>query len=874
MYKRKPLSLAMATALGVFSAGSMLATSVYAADEADQADDEALLEEVVVTGSRIARTMDTQSQEIITFTAEDMNIAGDISVTEALRSSTMNSFGSFRESSGSSAQSNATLSLRGVGSSRTLILINGRRAVGSPSLGGGGTFNLNMIPFSAVDRIEVIADGASAVYGSDAIAGVVNVILQKNYDGMTITARYGDRTEDDGTEFSASVLMGASNDRASITFALEYDKRDPIFDADRDYTKATYSDIDGDGEIVGYEETTGVSFYGYSLYNPTYDSSLPFDPNNPATHRITPGAGCSEGNGFVGVLNADSAWGAPNSGYYCGYAYALVSANRAGLERINNWVSGTYELTDNIDLSADILIAQNESFGRYAPPAASGPAIPGDSRNDVDATWGWFRWTDIGTRDNTVNDNLVDINISLHGDTSGSISWDAYYTYSKYVSSSVGNYYLSYAGLEYNFAYNITDFDTFVANSKTTTLNDDRQELWKVFGGMQFDMFEMSAGTATAYVGVEYFDIQYDALVDAQSEAGLVGGSAGNSASGSRDVTAISAEAIFPITDWLELDAAVRYDDYSDFGGATSPRVGAIFNIPGVDSLRFKASWGKGFRAPNLSDLYGATAFSAETATDNWACEQQGTPLDECPSRQFDTYIGSNPNLDAEKSSTWSLGVEWQFADRWLTSVNWFYLDIEDPINYTSAQDQLDVDYQTGGNNPNVQRNAEGGASRIDAGYQNGVTTFNYQALDFALSGGFETGFGDFGIQAHASYYINYDAEVSYGTGELYNAAGDLGLPRWRANVLLPWNLGDWFASLNYDFIGSSKSSISDVKWDSWGIFNLQAGYNFEKYGTFTVGANNLFNEDPILNSLGAPVDEYMYSQVGRVMFVRWSIDL
>ncbi len=193
MYKRKPLSLSMAAALGVFSAGSMLANSVYAANDADQADDEALLEEVVVTGSRIARTMDTNSQEIITFTAEDMQLAGDISVTDALRSSTMNSLGSFRESSGSSAQSNATLNLRGVGSSRTLVLLNGRRSVGSPSLGGGGTFNLNMIPFAAVDRIEVIADGASAVYGSDAIAGVVNVILQKNYDGLSIATRYGDR---------------------------------------------------------------------------------------------------------------------------------------------------------------------------------------------------------------------------------------------------------------------------------------------------------------------------------------------------------------------------------------------------------------------------------------------------------------------------------------------------------------------------------------------------------------------------------------------------------------------------------------------------------------------------------------------------------
>ncbi len=879
MYKRKPLSVALATALGVFSVGSMLANSVYAQDQDDQSDeDELLLEEVVVTGSRIKRTMDTQSQEIITFTAEDMKIAGDVSVSEALRSSTMNSIGSFRESSGSSAQSNATLNLRGVGAGRTMILLNGRRAVGSPSLGGGGTFNLNMIPFSAVDRVEVIADGASAVYGSDAIAGVVNIILQKNYDGMTIQARYGDRTQDDGTEEMASILMGASSDRGSITFGLEYDHRDPIFDADRDYTAASWSDLDGDGDITGYFETSGVSFYGYSPLNPNYDPNVPYDPNNRDTWYVTPGGGCVDntgsGGGFVGEMRADAVFG-PESGFYCGYAYALVSANRAGLDRINTWISSEYEVSDNVKLFADVMIAQNESFGRYAPPAAAGPTIPGDPRNVNEATFGYFRWTDIGTRDNTVNDTLTDINIGAMGDFGNSISWDAYYTFSEYKSTSIGNYYLNYAGLNYNVTYEIDDFDQFVANIKHTTLNEDVQKLEKVFGGMQFDMFELGGGTASAYVGVEYFKIDYSALVDAQSEAGLVGGSAGNSAVGARDVTAASFEAIFPITDWLEIDAAVRYDDYSDFGDAVSPRLGAIMNIPGFEALTLKASWGQGFRAPDLSDLYGATSFSAEEAIDYYGCEQQGVPLAECPTRQFDTYIGSNPDLDAESSETWSVGAEFVFAERWMASVNYFNLKISDPINYTSAQDQLDVDFNTGGNNPAVQRNALGSVLEIAAGFQNGVTEFEYSAVDFALSGGFETGIGDFGVQANASYYINFDSEVSYGTGEIYNATGSLGLPEWRANALFTWNLADVFASLNWDYIGSQRSTISDERWDDWYLINVQVGYNFDKWGSLTLGVNNLLDEDPILDkTVGAPVSEYMYDQTGQVIFLRYRIDM
>ena len=875
MFKRKPLWLATATALGVASLGSMLANPAFAQDQ--DADEELLVEEVVVTGSRIKRTMDTQSQEIVTFTAEDMKLSGDISVSDALRSSTMNSIGSFRESSGSSAQSNATISLRGIGAGRTLILLNGRRVVGSPSLGGGGTVNLNMIPFSAVDRIEVIADGASAVYGSDAIAGVINVILKKNFNGMTIQARYGDRDRDDGTEESASILIGASGDRSNITFGLEYDKRDPIFDADRDFTAASYSDLDGDGDITGYFETAGVSYFGYTLINPNPVGD--YDPNDRSTWQVTPGAGCTdntgEGGGFVGELRADAVFG-PDTGFYCGYAYALVSANRAGVERVNSWVSAEYELTNHIDLFADVVISQNESFGRYAPPAASGPTIPGDPRNDIGATFGYFRWTDIGTRDNTVNDYLTDINLGARGDLfGGNVTWDAYYTYSDYKSTSVGSYYLSYAGLAYNVAYDIDDFDQFVANIKTTTLNDDRQRLQKVFGGMQFDLFELSGGTSSMYVGAEYFKTKYSALVDAQSEAGLVGGSAGNSATGKRDVTAIFAEAIFPIVDWLEIDGALRYDDYSDFGSATTWRLGGIASIPSYDALKFKASIGTGFRAPDLSDLYGATSFSAEEATDYYGCQLNGVSTNDCPERQFDTYIGSNPDLDAEESETFSLGVEWQFAERWMTSLSWWNIKVTDPILYTSAQDQLDVDFQTSGGNPQVQRSSSGRVDRIDAGFQNGVTEFSYEGLDIALSGGFDTGIGDFGIQGNASYYINFDSEESYGTGELYNAAGTLGLPEWRANLLFTWALGDWFASANWDYIGESEARFSDEKWDAWDQWNMQAGYAFGKFGTVTVGANNIFDEDPILDDVvGAPVEEYLYPNVGRVFFIQYRVDM
>lgn len=866
MTRNNNLRKSVRLALGLSAGLAMTQGSVAFAEEGEDANE---LEEVVVTGSRIKRTLNTASQETLTITAEDMAIAGDVSVADALRTSNLNSLGSFRESSGNGAQSNAQINLRGVGASRSLVMVNGRRVTGSPSLGGGGSVNLNMIPFSAVDRIEVIADGASAVYGSDAVAGVINIILKKNYDGFRIKARYGDRDRDPGVEESFSILTGASSDRGSITLAVEYDSRDEIYDGDRSFTKASYGDYDGDGDIVGYAETVGVSFYGYSLINPTWDPGVAYSATDPSTWYVHPGD-CKEGDGYTGPMRADAVFG-PESGYYCGYAYALVSANRASLKRLNTFVSAEYELSDNVDAFVDILISDNESFGRYAPPAAPGPVIPGDPRNTVGATFGYFRWTDIGARDNVVNDNLTDINIGLSGSLSDEISWETYATFSEYRSTSMGRFYLSYAGLEYNISYDIQDFDTFVANLKATTVDDNRQTMKKYFGGIQWDLFDMAGGTASTYWAMEYYEIDYAALVDAQSEAGLIGGSAGNSAQGYRDVTAFSAEAIFPITDWLEIDAALRFDDYSDFGNATSPRIGGVMTIPQFDAVTLRLSWGEGFRAPDLSDMYGLTSFSASGGTDYYGCELSGQ--DPCTARQFDTYIGSNPDLEAETSETFSVGGEYAFMDGWVAGLSYFNLKVNNSIEYTSAQDQLNVDYQTGGNNPAVQRNSLGQVIEISAGFQNGAAEFEYNGLDYVVRGRFETGYGDFNLSFNASQYLEYSYEITYGTGEMGDAVGTLGFPEWRSNAYVNWNLNNWSANLALDYIGESKERIGDEKFDSWHTLSASVAYNLDSMGIIKIGATNLTDEDPLLDETGQMADEYQYPLTGRVVYVDYTLE-
>ncbi len=832
------------------------------------------VEEIVVTGSRIKRVTGNESQTVLTITAEDMKLTGEVSVADALRSSTLNSLGSFRESSGSSAQSNATFNLRGAGAARTAILINGRRIVGSPSLGGGGSVNLNLIPMSFVDRIDILADGASAVYGSDAVTGVVNVILKSGYDGVEFSTGYGDRSKDNGSEQRFSFLTGAQGDRGSITFGVEADKRDPVFDRDREFTKARYSDLDGDGYITGYAETEGISFYATSIINPNYDPSIPYSEDDPSSWYVHPGNNCVDDGAFQGPMKSDLVFG-PDTGFYCGYAYANVSANRASMERVNSYISANYDVSENVEVFVDAVVSNNESFGRYAPPAAPGTMLASNPKNPygVDVS-GYFRWTDIGTRDNVVNDTMVDVNVGVNMDLANDMALEAYYTYSDYRSTSIGKYYLSYGGFAENVLYEVSDLDTYIANLKTTTLNDDRQRMQKVFAGLQFDLMEMAGGTAVGYVAAETFDVDYRADVDAQSEAGLVGGSAGNSAQGSRSVKAISAEAILPVTDFLEVDVAVRYDDYDDFGSEVSPRVGATFTM--IDDLTLKASYGQGFRAPDLSDLYGATSFSAENAVDYYGCSLDGVSENDCPNRQFDTYIGSNPNLDAETSETMSLGAQYTYDDNWVGSINYVILELQSAVEYVSAQDMLNVDFNTGGQNPQVIRNATGSVVEISAGYQNAVNDVQRKSVDFSLDGNIYTSdeYGSFDFRGEATKYLEFETEAQFGSGILGDAVDSLGFPEWRSSALVSWQMNNWSANFSTSYIGESESASGEVKWDSWKEHNLNVSYDFNGMGELTIGANNLLNEDPLLDASGSMADEYQYPILGRVIYVGYTVEM
>jgi len=939
-------SIRLALMMGAAATAS-ISTAAFSAEEA--ADDE--IEKIEVTGSRIKRSDLEGASPVTVITTEDMKIEGNFTVADALRGSSFNSFGSFSERSGSSAQSQATINLRGAGSNRTLVLLDGKRLPGSPTLGGQSA-NLNSIPMAAVERIEILTDGASSTYGSDAIAGVVNIILKKNYEGLEFNIGAGHRDQDEGTTSSEfSIIGGYSTDKGNVTFAFDHQKRKGISDGARPYTAARAEDLDGDGNIEIYtSETDGYSYYGANVAAPDFSV-------------IKAATSCddliAEGHPFQRMA-MNAAWD-PGSDV-CAYPYANVSYNKASINRNTVFVDANYEVADGVEWFGRAMFVQNSSFGRYAPPAApwnnmsyTNPEQPygisgdgagfADPNGHADNAWspqftdndgnlqyysydadgdtidsatqrvdsdgdlvfladgttpvwvpeagvydaehayqttkGYYRWVGIGTRDGNVDDYNQDYLTGFRGDLDwNNATWEVYYHRNVADNKSVGEYYLSYGGLAENIANDIDlGSEEGIANMKATTLQESVATFDQFYAGIGFDMFSLAGGDVAHYFGAEYQEISFRDTYDGQSEAGLIGGSAGNSSSGERDITAFFYEAVLPVTDDIEVNIAARYDDYSDFGDNVAPKVAVRWQA--LDNLVVRASYSEAFRAPGLDELNAADTFSAESAVDY----ASGATTD----AQYDTWYKSNPNLGPETSEYTNLGLSWDVTDSVGITVDYFNLAIDNVIQTKGVQSLLSDEANglitalaPGADTSNetfyLIRAAGPGSRLLEAGtgYYNGQG-FEIEGVDVAINANLETEFGEFSFDMTNSFTLAYEG-VSGGVA--VDSAGWSGQPDYKAVVTLGWSMEDHAIAWNSNFTSSTSENervvdgawVTDGKLDSWLIHNLTYTYFAGDYGQVRLTVNNLLDEDPVLNSSGQYDNASLYNNFGRDYRVSYTI--
>ena len=864
------------------AAGLLAAASapVVAQDDTDEAS---TLDRIEVTGSRIKRVDIEGPTPITVISREDLQLSGDLSVADALRSATFNTFGSFQQSSGSSAQSQATISLRGLASQYTLLLLDGRRVAGSPVLGAASQ-NLNAIPFAAVERIEILRDGASAIYGSDAIGGVVNIILRKDYEGLEISGSVERPTRGEPNANSGSITGGVSGDRGNMTFVVDHQERGMMFNADR----ATgipgldpgvgLSPLGFPGTAYVYDSTDGSrsgDFLG-SFADPRCPTALNSDPLFPNSVRITTPYGTA-----------------------CYFNFSAVAANEASLRRDSVMVNGNFDISDNVSAFARVTVNSSESFGRYAPTPITGPfpTISGSNPNNPfggDALL-LLRFVPGGNRDSTVRDRMFDVLFGLQGqvDWFGGADWEVAGHHNRYDIDEIGQGFLlrsAFQPLIDSGAYNPFGDPNDPRNAAAvlrashTTQKYSETRYAGLDGQINFDLFEMANGPVGFAAGFDYRDERFIDNVDRQSAAGNVAGTAGGNAQGERAAYAVFAEAVFPILSNLNIDVAARYDHYNDFGNSTNPKVSLEFRP--IESLLLRGSWGTGFRAPGLSDLYQSPLQSFNNAIDRRACAGNvpnfQAPFNPCNSRQYENVSGGNPNLVAEESESWSVGAVFSPVDRLTLSLDYYNITLEDQVGSLPIQDILNIEAaDCGGSSavncsPLVQRNPTTGAIVLISANNQNIAGIETDGIDFEADYSFDTSIGTFSQNLTISHVMNFDQDE--GRGVFLEQLDEAFTPATRAQLSLGWASGDFSATVIGNLIGDSEEKTDrngalGTRIPNWTTWDLQGSWSAPWNGKVTVGVRNIGDRDPPLDNTLLSGPFYVNSQYdwyGRVPYVRY----
>lgn len=923
MYTNNKLAKSVRLALLFGGASIAMTGTAVAQDQSAEAQAEQAQERIQVTGSRLNRTDMEGALPVTVISRDDLDASGDISVADFMRDTNFNSFGSYQSTSGSSGGGAAQVSLRGLGASRTLILIDGRRAPTTPILGSGQ--DLNSIPMAAVERIEILSDGASAVYGSDAIGGVVNIITRKDFDGVSFTYGVGRPTNEGGDTEEMSVLIGSSNAKSRVLFGASMNSRDVIYTRDRDYWysapgASTYSNNfgmmipikDDNDNVIGHEHGTSLGNTN-RLRHPTFGAAVPGLCTNGDDSDLFYTTGKIDSAENINTLT-------------CQYNHSATSANLTSSKNISMFGRGDYKINNDWNVYFNASLNKTKSFGRFAAlPSSPWPGgaieIAPDSPNHPGNPNGYnphatdpyyaalagdtlslyHRFAALGPRDNNVENTTTNFNGGFEG-MIGNVGLDFGVRYvesrainlgENYVVAGLAQPYITSGAYNIYDPFNVYDPDTGVATGEspvglgmTTTTNRDMYSTVKEFYvNSNFDLWEMNAGVVSAAVGAEYREETYQDKYDLLSGSGQVSGSSGASAQGARDVTAFYGEMLLPVLDTLDIELAGRFDDYSDYGSDFSPKVAVRWRP--TDTVLVRGSWGEGFRAPTLRDLSLEPAFSAAYTNDEATCiALTGAPCVGSSSVQVTTYSMGNVNLKSENSEQFGLGIVWEATD-WL-NMSLDYYDIEITNSITGVSLMTVVNCLRGLTNvcpdgltqftegtPLPDRGLGLGASFAGndreaaiTGAQTGsvnIGSVQTDGFDFNLRTNFDLGWGRLSNNFQASYVSNYS------TNNGANAVGEAGYPKIRANLNNGLQVGDFSVNWNINYM-DSQTYIDTYHIPSWTIHNLQVNYNAPWNGTFTLGVNNLFDRDPADARLfGTSYDYYLYNPWGRVPYFRYT---
>jgi len=707
--------------LSVFMAGSAWAQE---ADE-DADEDATKLDAIVVTGSRIKQTDLEGASPVFVITAEEIESEGFVTVFDALNSLTQTTGITQGEVfTNQFTPAAPQLNLRGLGPGRTLILLNGRRVADYPfPFNGESNFvNLQQIPVAAIERIELLTGGASAIYGSDAIAGVINIITKTRYDGHTATARAGTTTEG-GDNYRFQLVGGFEGDRWTAVYALEYLDRDPIYGKDRDWLD-DFTDIPG-----AVQANTRSLLYISDRFGYDWDG-------NGMSYEDPGEAACAP------FQDLEYSFRSSSTGYYCGRDATGDESIRNQRTEFTVYGNFNFELTDNMNLFAQLLYSdgsiESQGFRRWW----GSPSVfwnPGDTGPNGDAGREFlgeaaalgllqriFQPSETGNQASQFEEDSMDITVGLQGGFGDSLwDWSAAYTHSEYNSTNTQFYFKEELIDEYflgpynpdKSAFGIPWFDVPADwmerfyTPMTPDLVAELSGLGRTDGEstndtLQFttsgELFDMPAGAVGFAAVAEWATQEYKMIPDSrmldQTGNGWWGRS-GTGGGGKRDRYAIGAEVRIPLLPSLTVPLAARYDEYSDdsdVGGAPTWKAGIEWRP--FRSMLLRGTYGTSFRAPDMHYLFADPSGFFTSVTDYYLCrrDEPDSSFPDC-THSSDQIAGNrqgNINLEEEEGESWTVGFVWEVFDNLNFSADLYNIKLEGIVNDLSIdgllQDEAD----------------------------------------------------------------------------------------------------------------------------------------------------------------------------------------
>jgi iron complex outermembrane recepter protein len=814
-------------------------------------EEDVRLERFEVTGSRIKRIDMETPQPVVAITRRDFEATGFSTVGDALRALPMVSGQSLTSIDGGTSFTPGTnsINLRGLGNNNTLVLVNGRRAApyGSPGFNGFQVvFDFNSIPTAAIESIEILKDGASAIYGSDAVAGVVDIRLRKDFQGLTSEVTVGNSWRTDSLEKGAFAILGTTSGRTSLVATVDWSQRNGIMARDLPWTRtANGESVGGFDQRSSANVIANVRGLSDRVRFPAGRATFATPQTNPTLAAAIPSNNFYDFQEDAGMFPETRTFG-----FYTRATHELTN-------HLSLFVEASFRRSEvRIDAAPTPLFATNENgdsdFGTIVFPATN-PFNP-FGEDITDLRW---RIRETGNRINDVTSDTPRLVAGLEGRINEDWSWEAAALYTKTQTSNTN------AGTVFDDllqdALNGVVIDGHLLHANpfgpnhpwlidymtAENPNVDTYEIRSYDANTSGTLWDLPAGPLGIAVGGEIRTEEISNVGTIANETGnVVGGSQGANTFGDRRVYSAYAEVGIPIHDMVEVQLAARYEDYSDFGTTTKPKVAVKFRP--MDEVIFRASYGESFLAPNLPFLYTTQSVSFSPQF----LEDPLRPND--PRNQVRQLGGGNPDLQPEETDVTYAGVvvspfsrrRGNLLQSLTFNVDYFKFDQTNLINSLSAAEIL-ANLELFGDlvlrNPPAPGESVGTIDSVITTFQN-LATAEWEGWDFGVS--WDHSFPSTGrIRASlaATYVDNYIFEG-------FEYAGTYNYPKWRGTAALAWNRGDWASSLYVTYIGKYDQLFTEGDVNEQWLFNPQVAYSGFRDTTITVGVRNVFDKAPPLD--------------------------